>query len=125
MTFSTRASFALATDDALETERTLLLGMSNRGRLLLVVHVEIDEATIELKAKAQGMSLHSALRAAILDDVYDLGRVHHHDPGPEMAVDVDLDRSRQLLLWRALRPREELVGFRDGVASARPSPGAA
>ncbi len=39
---------ALAIDDALEAERTLLLGMSNRRRLLLVVHVEIDESTIRI-----------------------------------------------------------------------------
>jgi hypothetical protein len=39
---------ALAIDDLLEPERTLLLGMSNRQRLLLVVHVEHDESTIRL-----------------------------------------------------------------------------
>ena len=40
--------FALAIDDAIEADRTLLLGMSNRERLLLVVHVEIDESTIRI-----------------------------------------------------------------------------
>ena len=39
---------ALAIDDALESERTLLLGMSNRQRLLLVVHVELDESRIRI-----------------------------------------------------------------------------
>lgn len=39
---------ALAIDDLLEAERTLLLGMSNRQRLLLVVHVELDESTIRI-----------------------------------------------------------------------------
>jgi uncharacterized protein len=39
---------ALAIDDALEPERTLLLGMSNRQRLLLVVHIELNESTIRI-----------------------------------------------------------------------------
>jgi uncharacterized protein len=39
---------ALAIDDRLEPERTLLLGMSNRQRLLLMVHVELDESTIRI-----------------------------------------------------------------------------
>ncbi len=39
---------ALAIDDALEPGRTLLLGMSNRQRLLLVVHAELDEASIRI-----------------------------------------------------------------------------
>lgn len=39
---------ALAIEDALEPERTLLLGMSNRQRLLLVVHVEVDESSIRI-----------------------------------------------------------------------------
>ena len=39
---------ALAIDDLLEPERTLLLGMSKRQRLLLVVHVELDESTIRI-----------------------------------------------------------------------------
>lgn len=39
---------ALAIEDALEPERTLLLGMSNRQRLLLVVHVEVDESRIRI-----------------------------------------------------------------------------
>ncbi len=39
---------ALAIDDALDPGRTLLLGMSNRHRLLLVVHAELDESTIRI-----------------------------------------------------------------------------
>jgi uncharacterized DUF497 family protein len=39
---------SLAIDDALEPERALLLGMSSRQRLLLVVHVEVDESTIRI-----------------------------------------------------------------------------
>jgi len=39
---------ALAIDDLLDPERTLLLGMSNGQRLLLVVHVEVDESTIRI-----------------------------------------------------------------------------
>ena len=39
---------ALAIDDALDPGRTLLLGMSNRQRILLVVHVELDESTIRI-----------------------------------------------------------------------------
>jgi uncharacterized protein len=39
---------ALAIDDALEPERTLLLGMSGRQRLLLVVHLELDDSTIRI-----------------------------------------------------------------------------
>jgi uncharacterized DUF497 family protein len=39
---------ALAIEDLLDPERTLLLGMSNRQRLLLVVHVELDESTIRI-----------------------------------------------------------------------------
>jgi uncharacterized protein len=39
---------ALAIDDLVEPERTLLVGMSNRQRLLLVVHVELDDATIPI-----------------------------------------------------------------------------
>jgi uncharacterized protein len=39
---------ALAIEDALEPEWTLLLGMSNRQRVLLVVHVEVDESRIRI-----------------------------------------------------------------------------
>jgi uncharacterized protein len=39
---------ALAIDDLLEPERMFLLGMSNRQRLLLVVHAELDESTIRI-----------------------------------------------------------------------------
>ena len=39
---------ALAIDDAVHPERTLLLGMSDRHRLLLVVHAELDESTLRL-----------------------------------------------------------------------------
>jgi uncharacterized DUF497 family protein len=43
-----RDPLALAIDDALDPGRTLLLGMSNRQRVLLVVHVELDESTIRI-----------------------------------------------------------------------------
>lgn len=40
--------FALAIEDAVEPERTLLLGMSERLRVLVVVHVELVDETIRL-----------------------------------------------------------------------------
>lgn len=39
---------ALAIDDAVAPERTLLLGMSERQRLLLVVHAELDHSTMRI-----------------------------------------------------------------------------
>ena len=39
---------ALAIEDADEPERTLLLGISERLRVLVVVHVELDDETIRL-----------------------------------------------------------------------------
>ena len=39
---------ALVIEDAVDPERMLLLGMSERQRLLLVVHVEPSEDTIRL-----------------------------------------------------------------------------
>lgn len=39
---------ALAIEDDVDSDRTLLLGMSNRQRLLLVVHTERDESTIRI-----------------------------------------------------------------------------
>jgi uncharacterized protein len=39
---------ALAIADAVEPERTLLLGMSERLRVLVVVHVELADETIRL-----------------------------------------------------------------------------
>ena len=39
---------ALAIEDALQPARTLLLGVSNRQRLLLVVHIELDESSIRI-----------------------------------------------------------------------------
>lgn len=39
---------ALAIEDALEPERTLLLGISDLQRLWLVVHVEVDESSIRI-----------------------------------------------------------------------------
>lgn len=39
---------ALAIDDALDPGRMLLLGLSMRARVLVVVHVEIDDATIRI-----------------------------------------------------------------------------
>jgi len=39
---------ALSIEDAVSPVRTLLLGMSARQRVLLVVHVELDNDTIRL-----------------------------------------------------------------------------
>ncbi len=39
---------ALAIEDAVEPERTLILGMSERLRVLLVVYVELADETIRL-----------------------------------------------------------------------------
>jgi uncharacterized DUF497 family protein len=39
---------ALAIQDEVHGERTLLLGLSERVRVLLVVHVEVDDDTIRL-----------------------------------------------------------------------------
>ena len=39
---------ALAIEDVVEPERTLLLGMSERLRVLVVVHVELADETIRL-----------------------------------------------------------------------------
>ena len=39
---------ALVIEDAVEPERTLLLGMSERLRVLVVVHVELADETIRL-----------------------------------------------------------------------------
>ncbi len=39
---------ALAIDDAVDPQRTLLLGMSDRQRLLLVVYAELDESTVRI-----------------------------------------------------------------------------
>jgi uncharacterized DUF497 family protein len=39
---------ALMIEDAIDPERTLLLGVSDRMRLLLVVHMEMSDATIRL-----------------------------------------------------------------------------
>jgi uncharacterized protein len=39
---------ALAIADAVHVERTLLLGLSGRLRVLLVVHVELSDDTIRL-----------------------------------------------------------------------------
>ncbi len=40
--------FAGITEDTEHPERLILLGQSNRRRLLLVVHVEIDQDTVRL-----------------------------------------------------------------------------
>jgi uncharacterized DUF497 family protein len=40
--------FAGITEDIEQPERLILLGQSNRRRLLLVVHVEIDQDTVRL-----------------------------------------------------------------------------
>jgi uncharacterized DUF497 family protein len=39
---------ALAIQDVAHEERTLLLGLSDRSRVLLVVHLELDDDTIRL-----------------------------------------------------------------------------
>lgn len=39
---------ALAFEDVSEPARTLLLGLSGRARVLVVVHVEIDDATMRI-----------------------------------------------------------------------------
>lgn len=39
---------ALAIEDMLDPERTLLLGRSNLQRLLLVVHVELDDSSVRI-----------------------------------------------------------------------------
>jgi uncharacterized DUF497 family protein len=39
---------ALAVEDAVTPERTLLIGLSARLQVLLVVHLELDDATIRL-----------------------------------------------------------------------------
>lgn len=39
---------ALMIEDAIDPERTLLLGVSDRMRLLLVVHMEMSDETIRL-----------------------------------------------------------------------------
>jgi uncharacterized DUF497 family protein len=41
-------ALAIAIVDAVDPERTLLLGMSNRKRALLVVHTELDDSTIRI-----------------------------------------------------------------------------
>jgi uncharacterized DUF497 family protein len=47
---------ALAIEDLAQPERKLLLGMSIRQRLLLVVHIEVDEATIRIISARRGTS---------------------------------------------------------------------
>lgn len=39
---------ALAIEDGLDPRRTLLLGLSLQSRVLVVVHAEIDEATVRI-----------------------------------------------------------------------------
>jgi len=53
VTFSEAATvfadpLALAIQDEVHEERTLLLGLSERVRVLLVVHVELDDDTVRL-----------------------------------------------------------------------------
>lgn len=47
---------ALAIEDALDPGRTLLLGLSMRARILVVVHVEIDDATIRIVSARRATS---------------------------------------------------------------------
>ncbi len=39
---------AIAIEDSIDPERILLLGMSERDRLLLVVHAEVDDSTVRI-----------------------------------------------------------------------------
>jgi len=41
-------ALAIAIEDTVDPERTLLLGMSERQRALLVVHTEFDDSTIRI-----------------------------------------------------------------------------
>jgi uncharacterized DUF497 family protein len=41
-------ALALAIEDAGDPDRLLMLGMSERQRILLVVHAELDDATIRI-----------------------------------------------------------------------------
>lgn len=41
-------TLALAVEDAVDPRRTLLIGMSERERVLLTVYAEIDEDTIRI-----------------------------------------------------------------------------
>jgi uncharacterized DUF497 family protein len=41
-------ALAIAIEDAVDPERTLLLGMSERQRALLVVHTEFDDSMIRI-----------------------------------------------------------------------------
>lgn len=41
-------ALALVVEDAVDPERTLLIGMSSRQRVLLTVYAEIDEDTIRI-----------------------------------------------------------------------------
>jgi uncharacterized DUF497 family protein len=41
-------ALAMAIEDAVDSERTLLLGMSERQRALLLVHTELDDSTIRI-----------------------------------------------------------------------------
>lgn len=47
---------ALAVQDEVHAERTLLIGMSGQHRVLLVVHVELDEDTIRLVSARRATS---------------------------------------------------------------------
>ncbi len=47
---------ALAVQDEAHAERTLLIGMSEQHRVLLVVHVELDEDTIRLVSARRATS---------------------------------------------------------------------
>jgi uncharacterized DUF497 family protein len=47
---------ALAIEDAVDPGRTLLLGLSMRARILVVVHVEIDDATVRIVSARRATS---------------------------------------------------------------------
>jgi uncharacterized DUF497 family protein len=41
-------ALAIAIEDAVDPDRTVLLGMSEQQRVLLVVHTELDDSTIRI-----------------------------------------------------------------------------
>jgi len=47
---------ALAVQDEVHADRTVLIGMSEQHRVLLVVHVELDEDTIRLVSARRATS---------------------------------------------------------------------
>jgi uncharacterized DUF497 family protein len=52
---------AIAIEDEVDPDRTLLLGMSERQRVLLVVHTEFDDSTIRI-SRARRATAHERRR---------------------------------------------------------------